>query len=586
MTTTRWGRALDPSAVLPEYPRPQLVRDSYLNLNGQWEYAIRPAGGDRPDAWDGTILVPFSPEAPLSGVGRTVGADDELWYRRELVLPPGFRGDRVLVNFGAVDQRCEVFVDGVSVGTHRGGYLPFTLDATEAMATDRAELVVRVRDITDTGSESRGKQSSRPGGIWYTPQSGIWQTVWAESVPHVHVEEIVVEPRLTEGALDVTVLGGPGRAVVRVLADGLEVGRADTPTGEAVRIPLTLVRPWSPADPFLYDLEVVLGDDRVTGYAGLREIVRRPDERGIPRVWLNGDPLLHAGLLDQGYWPDGLYTAPSDEALVYDIELARSMGFTMLRKHIKVEPARWYYHCDRLGMLVWQDMVNGGGQYRPWVITAPAVSPLRLRDNRYRWFARNDAEGREQYTRELRETVRALRAFPSIVAWVPFNEGWGQFDAAAMAQLTRELDPTRLVDHASGWHDQRAGDLQSLHIYFRPFRTPRRRDDRALVLSEFGGYSLPVDGHRSTDREFGYRRYRTAAELETAIDRLWRRELAPAVADRLVAFVYTQLSDVEDEVNGLVTDDREVVKVPIEAMRRLNAELVEAARAAAKGLSA
>jgi hypothetical protein len=586
MTTTRWGRALDPSAILPEYPRPQLVRDSCLILNGRWEYAIRPAGEGRPGSWDGTILVPFSPEAPLSGVGRTVGPDDELWYRRELTLPPGFRGDRVLLNFGAVDQRCEVFVDGVSVGAHRGGYLPFTLDITEAMPSDRAELVVRVRDTTDTASESRGKQSSRPGGIWYTPQSGIWQTVWAESVPQVHVTELLVQPCLAEGALDVTVLGGAGRAAVRVLADGREVGRAEAPTGEPVRIPLTLVRPWSPEDPFLYDLEVVLGDDRVTGYAGLREVVRRPDAQGVPRVWLNGDPLLNAGLLDQGYWPDGLYTAPSDEALVFDIELARSMGFTMLRKHIKVEPARWYYHCDRLGMLVWQDMVNGGGRYRPWVITAPAVSPLRLRDNRYRRFAREDAEGREQFLRELHETVRALRAFPSIVAWVPFNEGWGQFDAAATARLTRELDPTRLVDHASGWHDQGAGDLQSLHIYFRPFRTPRRRDDRALALSEFGGYSLPVDGHRSTDREFGYRRYRTAAELEAAIERLWRRELAPAVAERLVAFVYTQLSDVEDEVNGLVTDDREVVKVSIEAMRRLNGELVEAARAAAKGMSA
>ena len=586
MTTTRWGRALDPSAILPEYPRPQLVRDSYLTLNGPWEYAIRPAGGDRPETWDGTILVPFSPEAPLSGVGRTVGPDDELWYRRALALPPGFRGDRVLLHFGAVDQRCEVFVDGVCVGAHRGGYLPFTLDITEAMPGDRAELVVRVRDVTDTASESRGKQSSRPGGIWYPPQSGIWQTVWAESVPNVHVAELLVEPRLAEGALDVTVLGGAGRAVVRVLANGQEVGRAEAPTGQAARIPLTLVRPWSPEDPFLYDLEVVLGDDRVTGYAGLREVVRRPDDQGIPRVWLNGDPLLHAGLLDQGYWPDGLYTAPSDEALVFDIELARSMGFTMLRKHIKVEPARWYYHCDRLGMLVWQDMVNGGGRYRPWVITAPAVTPLRLRDDRYRRFAREDAEGREQFIRELHDTVRALRAFPSIVAWVPFNEGWGQFDAAATARLTRELDPTRLVDHASGWHDQGAGDLQSLHIYFRPFRIPRRRDDRALALSEFGGYSLPVDGHRSTQREFGYRRYRTAAELQTAIERLWRRELAPAVADRLIAFVYTQLSDVEDEVNGLVTDDREVVKVSVEAMRRLNAELVEAARAAAKGMSA
>lgn len=586
MTTTRWGRELDPDSVLPEYPRPQLVRDSYLNLNGVWEYAIRPADGPRPDSFDGSILVPFSPEAPLSGVGRTLGPDEELWYRREIVLPPGFRGERVVLHFGAVDQRCEVLVDGVVVGGHRGGYLPFSVDITEALAGDRAELVVRVRDFTDTASESRGKQSSRPGGIWYTPQSGIWQTVWAESMPRIAVDEILAESRLADGAFEVTVIGGPGRARVRVLADGREVGRAETPTGEAVRVPLDLVRPWSPADPFLYDLEVDLGDDRVRGYAGLREITLAPDAGGTPRLWLNGEPLLHAGMLDQGYWPDGLYTAPADAALVHDIELARSMGFTMLRKHIKVEPARWYYHCDRLGMLVWQDMVNGGGRYRPWVITVPAVTPLRLRDHRYRAFAREDRDGREQYVRELHETVRALRAFPSIVAWVPFNEGWGQFDAAEAARLTRELDPTRLIDHASGWHDQGAGDFQSLHIYFRPFRSPRRRDRRALALSEFGGYSLPVEGHRSTTREFGYRRYRTAEELLDAVEHLWVRELAPAVADRLVAFVYTQVSDVEDEVNGLTTDDREVVKVPIDRMRQLNEALVEAARAAAKGASA
>lgn len=584
---TRWGRELDRSAVLPEYPRPQFVRDSYLSLNGEWEYAFRPREAAEPTEWDGVILVPFSPEAPLSGVGRSLQPTEVLWYRRWLELPDGFRADRVILHFGAVDQSCEVFVGGRLVGGHRGGYLPFSCDITDALDASGpgpVSLVVRVVDTTDTASESRGKQSSTPGGIWYTPQSGIWQSVWVESVPSVFLRELLVVPELANGRLRVTI-DADQCAEVRVVADGVEVGRARVESGVETGIPLSVVRPWSPADPFLYDLEVRVGDDIVTSYAGLREIALAPDENGTPRVWLNGEPIIHAGLLDQGYWPDGLYTAPSDEALVYDIELARSMGFTMLRKHIKVEPARWYYHCDRLGMLVWQDMVNGGGRYKPLVVTAPVLSPLRLRDDRYRAFAREDAEGREQFLREVDETVRALRHFPSIVVWVPFNEGWGQFDATATADRVRALDPTRLIDHASGWHDQGSGDFRSLHVYFRRFRAPRRwrSPHRALVLSEFGGYSLPVAGHRTTEKEFGYRRYRSTAEFEAALHRLWQRELAPAVDGPLVAFVYTQLSDVEEEVNGLVTYDREVVKVDVDALRDLNTQLAARARAAATG---
>jgi len=582
---TRWGRALDPAAVLPEYPRPQLVRDSYLTLNGHWDYAITPIGASQPNEWDGRILVPFSPEAPLSGVERTVGSTDALWYRRSIVLPSGFVDDRVILHFGAVDQACEVWVGGMTVGTHRGGYLPFSLDITDALAAGGTELVVRVTDSTDTGSASRGKQSSKRGGIWYTPQSGIWQSVWLESVPTQHIAGLRVTPDLAGQAVVITVEGEAGEARVRIVDDGRVVADHTVATNTATAIAVPDPHPWSPADPFLYDLEITLGNDSVRSYIGMRSVAVVADAQGIPRLHLNGEPFLQAGLLDQGYWPDGLYTAPSDEALVWDIQFARDLGFTMLRKHIKIEPARWYYHCDKLGMLVWQDMVNGGGHYSPAVVTVPAVTALRLNDRHYRWFGRADVEGRRQFLDELEHTIEHLRGFSCIVAWVPFNEGWGQFDALAVERRVRELDPTRLIDHASGWHDQGGGDLRSLHIYFRPFRVKRRwlRGHRALALTEFGGYSLPVEGHRSTTREFGYRRYRTAAQLWAALKQLWERELLPAVNGPLTAFVYTQLSDVEDEVNGLVTDDREVIKVPVDQLRQLNDTLSARSRMAAGG---
>ncbi|MDZ4044479.1 MAG: glycoside hydrolase family 2 TIM barrel-domain containing protein [Rhodoglobus sp.] len=583
--TTRWGRELDRSAPLPEYPRPQLVRDSYLNLNGEWDYAITAESLTRPPLWDGTILVPFSPETPLSGVGRMLLPSEALWYRRTVGLPDGFRRHRVIVHFGAVDQRCDVFVNEVLVGSHRGGYLPFSIDITDAVEGSEFEIVVRVTDLTDTASESRGKQVSAPGGIWYTPQSGIWQTVWLESVPEQHVTDLRIDTDVVSGSVTLTVGGAPGHGEARILAAGTEVARVRVTTGEPTRVSLPDARLWSPADPFLYDLEVTLGDDEVTSYFGVRAITRESDSAGVQRLLLNGEPLLHAGLLDQGYWPDGLYTAPSDEALRWDIEFALSAGFTMVRKHIKIEPARWYYHCDRLGMLVWQDMVNGGQRYSPVVITTPVALPLRLSDRHYGWFARGDQDDRVQFLTELEETIAHLRPFPSIVTWVPFNEGWGQFDALDVERRTRELDPTRLVDHASGWHDQGGGDFRSLHVYFRRFRVRRRwrRDGRALALTEFGGYSLPVTGHRSTSREFGYRRYRTGADFWRALRRLWIEELEPAVAGPLVAFVYTQLSDVEDEVNGLVTYDREVVKIPVEDLRDLNHRLIRLHNAATEG---
>ena len=580
---TRWGRALDPDRPLPDYPRPQLERGSYLNLNGRWSYAITALTTDEPETWDGEIVVPFSPEAPLSGVGRQLQPDQLLWYRRELVLPAGFRvpGGRVLLHFGAVDQSCTVWIDDVEVGAHHGGYLPFCLDVTDALSESGNELVVRVRDLSNNRGPSSGKQRLHRGGIWYTAQSGIWQTVWAESVPPSYVEGMVLTPHLEDGDLEVTVEAAPGGADGRVTvsADGTVVAEGLVQPGRPTRLHLDDVRPWTPEDPFRYRVEVVLGEDRVTSHVGMRSFGIGRDRDGHPRLLLNGAPYLHVGVLDQGYWPDGLMTPPSDEAMVHDIATMKRLGFTMLRKHIKVEPLRWYDHCDRLGMLVWQDFVNGGAGYRTAAVTWPGGrvgrQVLRLGDGP-RWYpvlGRSDPAGRDEFREEVRRTVELLRSVTSLACWVPFNEGWGQFDAADIAAEVAGLDPTRAVDHASGWHDQGAGDLRSLHVYGRPFRVPRRRDDRVLALTEYGGYDLVVDGHHWSDEDFGYRHFDTADQLGEAFTRLHRDELAPAVRRGLAATVYTQVSDVEDELNGLMTYDREVLKLPEALVRTALATL-------------
>ena len=585
---TPWGAALDPERVLAEYPRPQLVRDSYLNLNGYWEYAITPAVQTARPRFTGRILVPFSPEAALSGVNRTLQPDEALWYRRSVTLPSGFRKSRVLLHFGAVDQDAEVWVNGTLVGTHSGGFLPFTLDITDALAGDEAEVVVRVRDATDTSYRSRGKQTLTPGGIWYPAQSGIWQTVWLESVPQAWVQELELIPDLARSQLGVRLIAGgaeAGTAQLTLSAGDRSVADCTLESGQLTWLVIPDAHPWSPEDPFCYDLSVRYGNDQVTSYAALRSVGTGPDSAGRTRLLLNGEPYLHAGLLDQGYWPDGLLTAPSDDALSYDIETARRLGFTMLRKHIKIEPLRWYHHCDRLGMLVWQDMVNGGRRYNPLVISAPAVSSLRLDDRSHARFGRQDAAGRDEYWAETEQTIRLLRNSPSVVTWVPFNEGWGQFDATDAADRVSRLDPTRLIDHASGWHDQGAGDMVSRHLYFRPYRLSAadERDPRAAVLSEYGGYSHRVAGHVSSDREFGYRRIPDRETFERAFLDLQETQVRPALARGLSAFVYTQLADVEQETNGLLTYDRRVLKVDAEAVRASTARLRETFASAAGG---
>ena len=572
MLMTPWGEHLDENCILTEYPRPQMRRNSYLNLNGRWEYAITDSD-ESPRRWDGTILVPFSPESALSGVGRSLQPGQTLWYRREVILPQGFipADGRLLLHFGAVDQEAAVYWNGRLLGRHMGGYNAFTLDATDALGPCNS-LVVRVHDDTDASFHSRGKQKTRRGGIWYTPQSGIWQTVWMEAVPRHYIESLRIVPLFDQSAVEVMV-----RCSQPLQCEATVDGRTVPFTsGEPARIPMPDFRAWSPEDPYLYDLSVTLGEDRVESYFGMRKMEVRADRGGVKRLFLNGEPYFQSGLLDQGYWPDGLYTAPSDEALIYDIQTAKAMGFNLLRKHIKVEPMRWYYHCDRLGMMVWQDMPSGGGKYRFSTITLPLVTGIHRRDNHYRAFARASSQGRGEYMDELEEMVGQLFNAPSVVLWVPFNEGWGQFDSTLVMERLRALDPTRPVDPASGWHDQGAGELRSLHVYFKPFRFRRDRRGRALALSEFGGYNLRVDGHCFNQKDYGYRRLPDAAALWRDFSRLYEREVLPAVPKGLCASVYTQLSDVEDELNGLMTYDRRVVKLDADEVRELNERLKEA----------
>ena len=551
---TPWGETLDRERVLQEYPRPQLRRDSYLNLNGTWEYAITEAPGI-PDRFDGEILVPFSPESVLSGVGRTLWPGAYLWYRRTVTLPAGFRRGRLLLQFGAVDQIATVYVDGTELFTHVGGFTPFTVDVTDAARSDSFTLLVRVSDTTDSAGMTFGKQRLRHGRIWYPPQSGIWQTVWMESVPENYIRGVRIIPHFDKRQVELWVAGS-GTCTAQFAG-----GTHSFPAGRPARLDVPDMHPWSPEDPFLYDLRLTLGEDAVDSYFAMRKFSVERDSAGDMRLTLNGRPYYQNGVLDQGYWSDGLLTAPSDEALIYDIELAKSMGFNMLRKHMKIEPLRWYYHCDRLGMLVWQDMPAGGTSRNPLIVSLPLITGIQLRDNRYGLFGRRSAEGRTQFYRELHEMVAALFNCPCVAMWVPFNEGWGQFDSAKVCAGILSMDTSRVIDHASGWHDQGIGFVRSLHVYGRSFCMKDVPSSRAIVLSEFGGYTLRIDGHCRPGRAFGYRRFDSANSYKYALLDLYKHQILPAHSEGLSASVYTQLSDVEDELNGLVTYDRRVVKL-------------------------
>lgn len=577
---TKWGKTLDTDKPLQEYPRPQMVRSSYLNLNGYWDYAINIVEA-APKQYDGKILVPFSPEAFLSGVHRQTKPDEFLHYKKEIEIPEGFMLDRVLLHFGAVDQVCEVFINGIAAGKHEGGYLPFSIDVTEYLTEGVNVLTLTVRDYSDSSYFSRGKQTLKREGMWYTAQSGIWQTVWMESVPEYYVKQLKLDSDYEKGTIIFKVFGNSRfRKDVRVrIFDGEEeITSACFPAGERYEIRIPDFKSWSPESPHLYDAEVVMGEDSVRTYFAMRKFSVDKDDNGILRFMLNNKPYFHNGLLDQGYWPDGLYTAPTDEALRYDIVKMKELGFNMIRKHIKVEPARWYYHCDKIGMLVWQDMVNGGSKYyMKFTCIMPNLwMPFGrlVKDNKYWAFSRRDKAGRHQYYKELREMTAHLYNVPSIAAWVPFNEGWGQFDAVKVTAKVKKMDTSRLIDEASGWFDQGGGDMHSIHNYWRRLKVKPKKD-RVVALTEYGGYSQRIEGHSFCSEVYGYRIYNTKEELTAGFKGLIKRDIIRGIRNGLSAAVYTQVSDVEEEVNGLLTYDRDIVKMEEETVKQLNRKIYE-----------
>ncbi len=572
-------------AVLSEYPRPGMRRQSYISLNGVWKYAIREE--ETTDSYDGEIMVPYSPEAERSGVRRQFLPGQWLHYYRTFEAPPGEKG-RVLLHFGAVDYLCRVYVNGQAVGEHRGGYLAFALDITEKLCPGENELIVKVQDPSDAGTQARGKQKLQSGGMYYTAQSGIWKSVWMERVPENYIREIRLTPEYDQGQIHAQLKAeDPRRAEIVIYSDGKEITRVQSgEDGEAdLRIPEEERRPWCPEDPFLYEIEIRLGEDSVWSYTALRKYEIRRDDHGILRFFLNGKPYFLHGLLDQGYWKEGMYTPPSDEAMRQDILRARSLGFNMLRKHVKIEAERWYYHCDRLGMIVWQDMVNGGGTYKTWFVTYAANLFLpflrRWKDHRYSMTARTDEQERQRYYEELEEMVRQLYNHPSIACWTPFNEGWGQFDAGKAVELLRGLDTTRLVEEASGWFDQGGGDFDSIHNYFYPLRV-RPDPRRAVLLSEYGGIAWAVPGHTQKDKTYGYGMAKNRAELAKRYRKLLIQKMLPQIRHGLSGLIYTQLSDVEEEVNGILTADREEIKLDPdtakECARMLRAEFFRCVR--------
>jgi len=565
---TNWAGQVRPDAVHPEYPRPQMVRSEWLNLNGLWDYAIRPAGEEAPATYDGRILVPFPAESALSGVGKPVGKDNRLWYRRSFRVPKAWAGRRVVLNFEAVDWDSRGWVNGTEVGAHTGGYAPFACDITDALkGKGDQEIILSVWDPVDEGLQPRGKQVRNPHGIWYTSVTGIWSTVWLEPVGEEHIGSLKIVPDASRSRVTISVEGAaPGLPVeISVLEDGRLKVSVEFRAGEEAVLELPEARLWSPDTPFLYDLLVVLKtaegreSDRVASYFGMRDISLGKDEEGRVRLRLNGAPLFQFGPLDQGWWPDGLYTAPTDEALRYDIETLKGLGYNMMRKHVKVEPRRFYYWCDKLGLLVWQDMPSGDGFIGP---EDPDLT-------------RAEASAAE-YEKEFAAIIAALYNHPSIVMWVCFNEGWGQFDTPRIVDRVKSLDSTRLIDATSGWTDRGVGDVRDIHDYPGP-SAPPQEPGRAAVLGEFGGLGLPVAGHTWQDeKNWGYRSFTTREDLTEAYLGLVEK-LKPLAAAGLSAAVYTQTTDVEVEVNGLMTYDRTMVKMDRERAAAANRKVYAAA---------
>ena len=539
---TQWAKDVSPENVWKEYPRPQMVRKQWVNLNGLWNYAIRPKDASQPTQWDGQILVPFAVESALSGVMKPLKPDQKLWYQRTFQAPNKLQGNRLLLHFGAVDWQCTVWVNNTKVGEHIGGYDPFNFDITDALKEGDNTLALAVVDPTDVGYQPRGKQVLKPGGIMYTAVSGIWQTVWLESVPANHIKGLKIVPDIDQGLVFVTVHTTEGGQVkINGRNGSRNVSRAEGRSGEPVELPIKNPRLWSPDSPFLYDLEVTLQDegkevDMVESYFGMRKTEVNKDSDGIQRLMLNNKVIFQYGPLDQGWWPDGLYTPASDKALKYDIIMTKRFGMNMARKHVKYESARWYYWCDKLGLLVWQDM--------------PAGDSTR------------HADSKANFRHELKNMIDALHNFPSIVMWVPFNEGWGQHETPEIVAWLQNYDPSRPVNEASGWHNRGSGDVSDMHSYPGPGTRPVETN-RAVVLGEFGGLGMPVTGHTwQAEKNWGYVSYKTSQELTDAYVGLLT-QMRPLIGLGLAGAVYTQTSDVEIEVNGLMTYDRDQVKMDL-----------------------
>ena len=569
---TKWAEQINPQNVLPEYPRPQLERTDWVNLNGEWEYAIKPKGEVEPNSFDGNILVPFAVESSLSGVQKEVGENNELWYKRSFAVPANWKNKDVVLNFGAVDWKADVFVNDILIGSHQGGFTPFSFNITPYLTgKSNQKLVVRVWDPSDRGYQPRGKQTSNPEGIWYTPVTGIWQTVWLEPVATNHITSVKSIPNIDNGTMNVTVgTSQPcNTAVVEVklLDKGQVVASAKGIQGKELRLAVQNPTLWDTSNPYLYDMKVSLTKDGkvvddVKSYTAFRKISSKRDANGIMRMQLNNKNLFQYGPLDQGWWPDGLYTAPTDEALLYDIVKTKDWGFNMIRKHVKVEPARWYYHCDKEGMLVWQDMPSGdmGNQWAPHTYNGGTDKE-------------RSSASIANYYQEWKEIMDLCVSHPSVVVWVPFNEAWGQFDTEKVAEWTKNYDPSRLVNPASGGNHRACGDILDLHNYPGPSMflfDPQR----VTVLGEYGGIGLPLENHLWWNkRNWGYVQFKNSDEV-TAEYVKYANELKEMVDRGFSAAVYTQTTDVEGEVNGLMTYDRKEIKINEAAVKKANQAVI------------
>ncbi len=579
--TTNWSAEVNALNPLPEYPRPQMVRNEWKNLNGLWDYAITPSGSTKPVTFDGKILVPFAIESALSGVNKVVGPDNILWYRTRFTIPSNFRNRNILLHFGAVDWESEIYINGALVGSHQGGYDPFTFDITSFIKGRGSQLLeLKVSDPVNTGPQPRGKQVLKPSGIWYTSVTGIWQTVWIEAVPKTYISSTKQVPDIDKGLLklEVEVQNPLPGDILRVTAwDGQNlVSESETAVGSKIELLVSDPKLWSPDNPFLYDLKISVMrkgkmTDEVKSYFAMRKISLKPDASGVLRMMLNNQFVFQYGPLDQGWWPDGLYTAPTDEALLFDIVKTKEMGFNTIRKHVKSEPARWYYHCDKTGMLVWQDMPSGdlGGN---------------------KWNNRPGMEGGSEKTRtqesemifrtEWNAIIDYLFNYPCIVVWVPFNEAWGQFKTAEITSWTMHKDPSRLVNSASGGNFHEVGHILDLHNYPGPVMAKPEifGSKQALVLGEFGGLGLPLEGHTWLDKNnWGYRTFQDADTLFKTYSG-YLEQIVPFIKRGLSAAIYTQTTDVEIETNGLMTYDRKVIKVPEQKLRAATQKMYDAVR--------